>query len=449
MSGYKKLFVILFLCLLAFTNPCKKGPYVPQEGDIIYLSVTPDTINPGETAVITITGIKANGHSMPDNTLVRITVDIGKLVNEKGETVEAVLLFNGEAQVTYQSDINTSGVIVTVTAQGGSAVIEPEQLTIIIKNIDISQLFITADPSVIPPGENKSQITVAAYNSDMEPVEGKKIFLETTAGTFTPPPPLTTDEKGEVSSELETDSPATVTAIYKEVTKSIDITFGENTPPAADFEFSPQNPFSGDTVYFISTSTDKDGTIEKYQWNFGDGKTSSKENPSHRYRDVDVETTYTVKLTVEDNLGAASSITKPVTISVSDNTAPVAEFSYSPENPTVNEYVQFISESSDEDGFINIYQWDFGDGSETSASQNPRYAYQAAGVYAVTLTVTDNDGKASSITKAITVTGESGETASTSQSITVSPLNKSFCGGSRGAVFSKRAPLAAGGKKNA
>ncbi|NIN23960.1 MAG: hypothetical protein GTO66_37530, partial [Candidatus Aminicenantes bacterium] len=127
---------------MTFTNPCKKGPYVPQEGDIIYLSVTPDTINPGETAVITITGVKANGQPMPDGTLVRITVDIGKLLNENGETVEAVLLANGKAEVTYQSDPDSSGETVTVTAQSGSAVIDPEQLTIVIKNIDIAQLFI-------------------------------------------------------------------------------------------------------------------------------------------------------------------------------------------------------------------------------------------------------------------------------------------------------------------
>ncbi len=404
MKWDKKLFLVILLCLLVFTNPCKKGPYVPQEGDIIHLSVTPGIINPGETALITITGVKANGHPMPDDTLVRLMVDIGKLVNEKGETVEAVLLFNGKAEVTYQSNPDSSGVAAIVTAKSGSAIIDPEQLIIIIKNIDIAVLFIDADPPMIPPGENKTRITVTAYNSDMEPVAGKNLWFETTAGTLTPQPPLETNNRGEIAFELKTTTEATVTVTYKEVVKTLTITIGINKPPVADFEFSPQNPFSGDMVYFISTSTDEDGTIDRYQWNFGDGTFSDQENPAHQYPHVSVATTYMANLTVEDNLGAVSSVTKPVTIGVTDNIPPVAAFSYSPQQPMVGDTIYFISESTDEDGIIVAHQWYFGDGSASSL-RNPSHRYNVTqpATFNVQLIVTDDGGKTGSITQSITL----------------------------------------------
>ncbi|NIQ68272.1 MAG: PKD domain-containing protein, partial [Candidatus Aminicenantes bacterium] len=275
---------------------------------------------------------------------------------------------------------------------------------IVIKNIDIAQLFISAEPMKLPPGGGKTTITVTAVNSDVEPVEGKKIWLETTAGTLTPASPLITDNQGNVTAQLETTVEATVTATYKEVVKTIDITIGVNTPPTADFEFSPQNPFSGDTVHFISTSTDEDGTIKKHQWNFGDGSTSDQENPSHKYPDVSVETTYMVKLTVEDDGGETASVIKPIVISVTDNKPPVAAFSYSPQEPMVGDTIYFISESTDEDGTIVAYQWYFGDGS-ASTLKNPSHRYNVtqAATFNVQLIVTDDGGKTGSITQGITL----------------------------------------------
>ncbi|NIN36176.1 MAG: PKD domain-containing protein, partial [Gammaproteobacteria bacterium] len=256
----------------------------------------------------------------------------------------------------------------------------------------------------LPPGGGKTTITVTAVNSDVEPVEGKKIWLETTAGTLTPASPLITDNQGNVTAQLETTVEATVTATYKEVVKTIDITIGVNTPPTADFEFSPQNPFSGDTVHFISTSTDEDGTIKKHQWNFGDGSTSDQENPSHKYPDVSVETTYMVKLTVEDDGGETASVIKPIVISVTDNKPPVAAFSYSPQEPMVGDTIYFISESTDEDGTIVAYQWYFGDGS-ASTLKNPSHRYNVtqAATFNVQLIVTDDGGKTGSITQGITL----------------------------------------------
>ena len=70
----------------------------------------------------------------------------------------------------------------------------------------------------------------------------------------------------------------------------------------------------------------------------------------------------------------------------------------------VGDPISFSStESSDPDGTIQEYRWDFGDGSAPSYSQDPMYAYSAAGTYTVTLKVTDDDGASATYTTSCTV----------------------------------------------
>ena len=80
-----------------------------------------------------------------------------------------------------------------------------------------------------------------------------------------------------------------------------------NATPTAAFTSSAVNlaaSFDG------SGSSDPDGTIASYAWDFGDGDTGTGATPSHTYATAG---TYTVKLTVTDNGGATDTVTKPVT----------------------------------------------------------------------------------------------------------------------------------------
>jgi len=86
---------------------------------------------------------------------------------------------------------------------------------------------------------------------------------------------------------------------------------------------------------------------------------------------------------------------------------PIADFSYSPPSPTTADTIQFTDLSSDPDGSVVSWFWDFGDGS-TSTQQNPTHRYESAGTYTVTLTVTDDDGLTDSASENINV-----ETSST------------------------------------
>ena len=166
-----------------------------------------------------------------------------------------------------------------------------------------------------------------------------------------------------------------------------------NQPPTADFTSS----CSALNCSFTSTSSDPDGTIASYSWNFGDGGTSTAQNPSHTYGATG---SYSVTLQVTDNQGAQSPITTKTVNVTAPNQAPTANFTFSCSALTCN----FTSTSSDPDGTISAYSWNFGDGA-TSTAQNPSRTYAAGGSYNVTLRVTDNQGAQSPITtKTVNVT---------------------------------------------
>lgn len=160
-----------------------------------------------------------------------------------------------------------------------------------------------------------------------------------------------------------------------------------NLPPVPAWSHDPQLPTDLETVDFTDASTDPDGTIAAWLWDFGDGSTSVEQHAQHRFADDGL---YTVSLTVTDNLGASASLAKALEVL---NVPPTAGFTYSPAHVAVGDEVQFTDASTDPDGGIVGWLWDFGDGT-TSALQHPTHSYVDGGDYDVTLTVTDDDGAA-------------------------------------------------------
>jgi PKD repeat protein len=165
-----------------------------------------------------------------------------------------------------------------------------------------------------------------------------------------------------------------------------------NQPPVAAFS----NACTNLSCDFTDESTDADGTVESWQWDFGDGSSSTDQNPSHTYS---VEGTYTVTLTVTDNDGAASDPAASREISVSPaNQGPTADFTFS----CVNLVCQFTDGSDDADGTIASRAWDFGDGNGSNQT-NPQHAFASKGDYTVKLDVIDNDGATGQISKPVSV----------------------------------------------
>ncbi len=167
-----------------------------------------------------------------------------------------------------------------------------------------------------------------------------------------------------------------------------------NAAPVADFTSSCDHL----ACYFDgSASVDPDGMIKSWAWDFGDGHTDTGVTVPHNYTAAG---TYTVTLTVKDNLNKTTTTTRPVTVTAPPpNELPTASF----ESTCAELVCSFDSSSSvDPDGTIDGHRWDFGDGT-VSVEASPQHTYAEDGTYAVKLTVNDNVGASSTTTKSVTV----------------------------------------------
>jgi uncharacterized repeat protein (TIGR01451 family) len=183
------------------------------------------------------------------------------------------------------------------------------------------------------------------------------------------------------------------------VTHTIDVQ-GTDVPadPVAAFAVTTPAPTAGAPVSFdAGGSSDSDGSIVGYAWNFGDDATATGATPSHTYaRPGD----YDVVLTVTDDDGHTNSLTKRVTVA---DAPPVAAFTFSPSSPVAGDAVSFDSGgSSDVDGTVESYAWNFGDGA-TATGKTPSHAFARPDDYDVVLTVTDDAGRSHSVTHRVSV----------------------------------------------
>ena len=157
--------------------------------------------------------------------------------------------------------------------------------------------------------------------------------------------------------------------------------------PSADFTFDqaivcPNEPIG---VSFSDASTG-DTTLIAWNWDFGDGSTSSQTNPSHSYSSPG---NYSISLIITDVLGCRDTVSKPTAVQV--RTAPTPSYTQTDTNNCTPLTINFFDTSTNGDAAIVTWHWDFGTG-DSSLQQNPSYTWPTAGVYTVTLTTTDLNG---------------------------------------------------------
>ncbi len=149
--------------------------------------------------------------------------------------------------------------------------------------------------------------------------------------------------------------------------------------PSPEADFSSNVVCQNDNTIFTDLSTTTDGTINGWNWNFGDLSTPSiAQNPNHTYP---ASGTFDATLIATSSNGCSDTVTKQVTV----NPLPVADFTSSLScegTPVEFTDISFISS-----GTITGWNWSFGNG-ENSTDQNPETTYENAGNYEVILEVT-------------------------------------------------------------
>ena len=147
-------------------------------------------------------------------------------------------------------------------------------------------------------------------------------------------------------------------------------------------EFDSVNACKGIQMQFFDLSTSVD-TLSTWLWDFGDGTTSTNQNPAHLYADTSI---YNVKLTVQTQFGCTDTIARHCVVS----NAPIVSFQV--ENNCLNSPTYFIPIYDSAFTKITSWEWNFGDpisdtaNPNTSTDPNPSHIYSIISSYNVTMT---------------------------------------------------------------
>jgi len=165
-------------------------------------------------------------------------------------------------------------------------------------------------------------------------------------------------------------------------------------PPAVSFELNPEQPKANQAVQFFDRTAGFGRELTSWTWHFGDGTTSTEQNPVHVYRDIG---RYTVALEVSDGSCTARG----------ERTFRLSEFQPGPElnivfDPRDLRPDREIPFSVAPLGGIRSCRWDFGDGA-TSDQCSTDHTYNEAGNYTVEVVATFNDGRTLRLRRLITV----------------------------------------------
>jgi len=170
-------------------------------------------------------------------------------------------------------------------------------------------------------------------------------------------------------------------------------------PPVAGFTTSCQ----GRVCSFSDASSDADGTIVGYRWDFGDQSAGdSGKNVRHAFAGGG---SFVVALTVTDDQGASGRADSVVQFAARVNMPPVASFTATCSLLTCS----FADSSTDTDGSIASYRWSFGDAAPDGTDQDATHSYGAPGDYTVQLAVTDDSGATARATQVAHVLGLSNQ----------------------------------------
>lgn len=172
--------------------------------------------------------------------------------------------------------------------------------------------------------------------------------------------------------------------------------------PVAKFQTSTALCVAQD-IQFSDQSTSTDGQIIKWAWDFGDGETSTEQNPKHQFATI---SEFDVKLVVTTENGCQNTIQKKIKI----NPLPVVDFDL-PDFCLSDSKAVFVNKSNISSNENLTYLWDFGDANanaqrpNTSTDKDGAHIYTQIGLYEVTLIVKSSSGCQTILKKQFRVNG--------------------------------------------
>ena len=196
-------------------------------------------------------------------------------------------------------------------------------------------------------------------------------------------------------------------------------------PPTASFTASPNPATAGETVQFnASGSSDPDGSIASYAWDLDNDGQFDDASGVTASRSFPTAGSYTIRLRVTDNRGAAGTAASVVTVNSPANQPPpttpppttpppasvanqppVGSFTFSPRSPLTDDPVQLTSTSTDVEGPIASYAWDLDDDGQfdDAFARTPVVRFAKPGSHPVSLRVTDVEGAVDIASRVIVV----------------------------------------------
>lgn len=327
----------------------------------------------------------------------------------------------GRRIVTYEWDFGSGrtgdGVSVSKTYDTAGVYV------VTLKVTDDANQFATTTQTVTVGGGSATLPTASFVYSPSNPSPGEQIFFNATASTAGPGRQIVsylwdfgsgrTGTGMTISKGYDTAGSYAVTLTVTDDTgaiatrtQTVSVGGGSVTPPTAAFVFSPEEPATGQTVFF-NASGSRPGPgrqIVSYQWDFGNGFLGATSGPTASWT-FPREDAYVVTLRVVDDHGVAGTISRTIRV-VGATGAVNAAFTFSPDLPLGGQTVTFDANDSvaTPGATITTYTWDFNDGViQSSVAKTIGHVFTATGTYRVVLTVRDSLGNVGVTTRVVSV----------------------------------------------
>lgn len=283
------------LSLAAFAACDKTSPVAPS-GTLITISANPDRIPSDGSAEIRVVALRPNGTPVSRGTLVRLSTTLGSIppsvgVDERGEAL-AMLQAAGQFGVATVSANTGGSETATIDVQLG---LSPASVTV------------QVTPNSVPETGGEADLLAIVRDDRGQPLDKAEVNFRTEIGTLDSGGTLiSTGADGTASDRLVVTSGDLDTVSGDSFEVGVDVGSGAGQLvttnvnvaiqrlPRADFTFNTRNLL----VAFEDTT---DGRTTSWLWTFGDGNTSTRQNPTHTY---DEPGTYAVTFRATNSLGS-------------------------------------------------------------------------------------------------------------------------------------------------